>query len=175
MTPLQFAAVALGLLPSTLFAATCDDPKGKPETLGHLVTLARPPNSPFYYYRLDDEYVVLIDHAAIVAKLSAPDAATPNRPKAVLRANLLSSAPLRENKDLYAYILADPGQWFPIRSLVIDLIESGKASVIDAGANPLKDLYVEHDRQVKGIATSVRLHKPKQALQLIWRLDCIVG
>jgi hypothetical protein len=174
MTLLQVAIVALGLLPSALFAETCDDPKGTPETLGHLVALARPPKSPFYYYRLADEYVVLIDHAAVAKQVSAMDAATRNRPKAILKSNLWSSVPLRENKDLYAYILADPDQWYPIRSLVIDLLESGNASVIDAGGNSLRDLYVEHDRQVKGVSTTVRLHTSKHALQLIGRLDCIV-
>ena len=81
MTLLRFAVIAFGLGPTALLAATCDDPKGAPVTVGHLVALTRPPNPPFYYYRLDD-YVVLIDRAAIVANLSVPAAATPNRLRA---------------------------------------------------------------------------------------------
>jgi hypothetical protein len=81
--------------------------------------------------------------------------------------------PLRDNVDLYSFILQEPGVWFGVRSVVVRLLEAGKAAVVDTGGNSLQQLYVEHDRQERFVGTTVRLGKKKTSAELLSLVECI--
>ena len=177
MSPSRLCLVAvLGLLSSSAVGSVCGDDKGKPSLVGHFVVLATRPSSPFFYYRLDDDYVLLAEPTAVLGQLDKWSAEQPHAPPAqasALRSRILSALPLRANTDLYAYLLEDDTLWFAIRSLVVDLIEAEKVAVVDDGGNALQRLYVEHDRQARHARTDIRLDKPATSFRIIWRLECI--
>lgn len=175
-TQLRLSAVlaALLLLPATAIGSVCGDANGKPGTNGHFISLPGKPPEPFFYYRLDD-YVVLMRPKAVVAQLNAWSEQPINLhlDATALRLRIVNSLPLRENKDLYSYILRDPALWAQTRWLLIELLEAGKAAVIDTGGNALQRLYVRHDQQKYQVATIIQLDKSRKSLQLIWQLQCI--
>lgn len=175
-TQLRLSAVlaALLLLPATAIGSVCGDANGKPGTNGHFISLPGKPPEPFFYYRLDD-YVVLMRPKAVVAQLNAWSEQPINLhlDATSLRLRIVNSLPLRENKDLYSYILRDPALWAQTRWLLIELLEAGKAAAIDTGGNALQRLYVRHDQQKYQVATIIQLDKSRKSLQLIWQLQCI--
>lgn len=94
----------------------------------------------------------------------------------VLRSRLLASLPLRDNSDLYRFTLQNEDFWYPTRSLVISLLEAGKAAVSYAVADdPLRRVYVEDYRQPDMAATIVRLDKKKGSYELIRLTECVAN
>lgn len=171
---LSAALAALLLLPAIAIGSVCGDANGKPGTNGHFISLPAKPPEPFFYYRLDD-YVVLMRPKDVLAQLNAWSERPINRHSdaTALRLRIVNSLPLRENKDLYSYILHDPGLWTQTRWLLIELLEGGKAAVIDTGGNALQRVYVRHDQQKYSVATIIQLGKSRKSFQLIWQLQCI--
>jgi len=163
----------LGLLSSSAAGSVCGDDRGNPDADGHFVVLTARPDAPFFYYRLGD-YVLLAQPSALLAQLDKWSSGQLEPPASALRSVILSALPLRANADLYGYVLENPRLWFVTRSLAIELIEAGKAAVVDDAGNALQRLYVQHDRQHRVAETDIRLDKPATAFQLIRRVDCIV-
>lgn len=87
--------------------------------------------------------------------------------------HVTSDLPLRENRDLFGYILTDPSYWFQVNSMVIDLVAGGEASVTDLGGTPLSRIYVERTRQPRVSGATVRLGRKENSGQLLRRVDCI--
>lgn len=175
-TRLRLSAVlaALLLLPANAIGSVCGDANGKPGTKGHFVSLPGRPPEPYFYYRLDD-YVALMRPKAVLAQVNEWSQAPITHPRdaTALRLKIVNSLPLRENTDLYSYILHDAGLWAQTRWLLVELLEAGKAAVIDTGGNALQRLYVRHDQHKYSAATIIQLDKSRKSLQLIWQLQCI--
>lgn len=173
---LRFAAVvAMAFaLPPPAVSQVCGGLPGKPGISGHFVSLPPPPSKPFFYYRLGD-YVVLMQPNDVRQEVNAPTTSRTTSDAVAFRSQVLASFPLRENLDLYRYTLQNQDFWYPTRSLVVSLIEAGKAavsySVVD---DALRQVYVEHTRKVGLVATSIRLDKSSQSALLIWLMECAI-
>ena len=169
----QVVFFAIAQLPGITFGAVCGSDSAKPSTMGRFVTPAPRPPSPYFYYRLG-EYVVLASPAVIQAQLGLLANASPRSAAAVVSSKIRSMMPLKGDSDLYSLILHDPDLWFTTQSLIVEAIESGGASVIDAGGNLLDKIYVEHDQRSSSVTTAIRLDKSTKSVELIRRLECIV-
>lgn len=91
----------------------------------------------------------------------------PNR----LLEKLKKDMPLKENKDLFGYVISDPSVFMDVQRLSAFLLERGKAAVLDAGPGELLTM-IEMERTNKGTERTVRFYTTDNVF-LIWRVDCI--
>lgn len=175
-TPLRLSTVFVFVLvlPSMATASVCGNANKTPGTTGRFISLPPRPPEPFFYYRLDD-YVVLIRPDVLLKEFKARPAgpADPYPEAMALRRKITASIPLHENTDLYGYILQEPKFWAPTQWLLIHLLETNRAAVIDTGGNALQRLYVVHDRQKYWVGTTIQMDNSKNSFQLIRQLQCI--
>lgn len=171
---LRFAAVLalVFALPPRAVSQVCGDLPGKPGISGHSISLPSPPSKPFFYYRLGD-YVVLVQPNAVRQELNAWTTKRATPEALAFRSRVLASFPLRVNSDLYLYTLQNQDFWYASRSLVVSLIEAGKAAVSYAVVDDaVQRVYVEHYRKADLVATSIRLNKSSKSALLIWLVEC---
>ena len=140
-----------------------------------MVKLKTPPSPPFFYYRLDDGMSAVIvtydDLKPALERMEVYGGQSDLKKK--LKSSLEKTVPLQANSDLYAYVFEDSGFWSLTRSLVIDLIETGKVAIVDPGGQGVSDVYVEH-RGEGGDFTFVRIGEDPNSPQLIWQVRCIL-
>lgn len=171
---LRFGAVVavVFVLPTSAIGGNCGGLPGKPGISGHYISLSPPPSKPFFYYRLGD-YVVLMQPTAVRQELNSWTTGRASPDTLAFRSQVLASLPLRENLDLYRYTLQNQDFWYPTRSLVVNLIEAGKAAVSYTVVDQaLQEVYVEHHRKEDLVATTIRLNESSQSPLLIWLVEC---
>lgn len=171
---LSIVLIAALVLPFTANAYVCGGASNeKPHTVGHFVSLAQGTNGPFFYFRLDD-YVVLMQAQVVLKQLNAWSGKAVTPEVSVLRSQILASLPLRDDIDLYRYILHDVDLWYSVRWLVISRLEAGDATLLYIGPeDAVRQIYVEHDYEAYEVSTGVWLGKPHKSLQLMRVVKCI--
>ena len=161
--------VALSCLPAIGFAQGCVDKSTPAETISRTIHLPGKAGDLSFYYRAEG-YVVFIPPDVVVESLDGiglgPIAER-------LKPQIMDRLPLVQNQDLFQFELTDWLLWGPIRSLVMQAIETGKASIMSEGGTWLGDVRIVRGRHPK-IADTVVYADQKGRTKIIWKLDCIV-
>jgi len=138
-----------------------------------VVKLKTPPNPPFFYYRLDDGILaVIVTYDDLKPALEKMEVYGLSDLKKRLKSSLEKIVPLKANSDLYAYVFEDSLYWSLTRSLVINLIDTGKVAIVDPGGHGVSDVYIEHSSG-GGDFTSVRISEDIHSRELIWQVQCV--
>lgn len=135
------------------------------------ITPVKKIEEPYFYNRsFDYQFVIIASPRDVLEALSGSDVRRQEKLNTLLDL-LKKDMPLAANTDLFSYVISHPEVFMDVQRLSADLLEKGKAAVLDAGPGELLPM-IEMERTNKGAVRTVKFYGTGNVF-LIWRVDCI--
>ena len=131
----SIVAFAIATLAMSLHAKECGQKiRGqRPEQITK--ALAQRPKEPAFYLRLDN-FAVFVSPENLLGHLTGTMRTVHPRLDARILAKVRADMPLRDDGDLFKYVLKDAALYDRLYSITADLLIEGKASVVDVLEEP---------------------------------------
>jgi hypothetical protein len=127
-------------------ADVCGSPGEKPSVKTIVVRLPGKPAEAAFYYRVDLYYTVFVSQADMKSFLDKLDPSAASLP---LFKAIRADMPLHEDRDLFHYNFSDWWRLRPMESIVANLLDLGKASLVGIGGDSIKKITVVEERTSK--------------------------
>ena len=143
MKGIIFAVLLAVLCVPAASADVCGSPGEKPGVKTIVVNLPGKPSEAAFYYRVDSYYTVFVSQADMRSFLDKLDPSAASLP---LFKAIRADMPLHEDRDLFHYNFTDWWRLRPMESIVADLLDHAKASLVEIGGDSVKKITIVEER-----------------------------